>query len=186
MIGLLFYLKTVLLQIKTWTEADVLFTLLGEQNFVDTVLDLFNKHDPNSLSTLVLKNNLLREYATDKLINIFVQNRSTENDDLIALAVLYLQRYMHAEAKTILETVPIDDLRRILEANWELLFDTSFSSKAKGNAATFSELTAILIDRKPNMLAELLAHLITDTKAVNLEKVMKVIILKNSIYGIHH
>lgn len=74
MVGLLYYLKTVLLQIKTWSEADVLFTLLGEQNFVETVLDLFSKYDSDNLSTLVLKNNVLREYATDKLINIFLQN----------------------------------------------------------------------------------------------------------------
>lgn len=170
MAGLLFYLKTVLLQIKTWTEADVLFTLLGEQNFVDTVLDLFNKHEPSTLSTLVLKNNLLREYATDKLINIFVQNDAKTHNDLVALAVLYLQRYLQTEAKGILKTIPDDDLKTILMSNWELLFDTSGNSETP----TFSELTSLLIDKRPDMLAELLAHLITETRAVNLEKVLKV------------
>lgn len=176
--GLLYYLKTVLLQIKTWNEADILFTLLGEQNFVDTVLDLFNKHDNDTLSTLVLKNNLLREYATDKLINIYVQNSSKENNDLIALAVLYLQRCMQQEAKEILETVPVEDLKEILNANWELLFDASGNIKSKDCIRTFSELTAILIDKKPNMLAALLAYLINDKKAVTLDTVLKVNISK--------
>lgn len=70
--------------------------------------------------------------------------------------------------------MPHDALYEILVSNWELLFETTTSSKAKDCGTSFSELTDILISSKPQMLAELLAYLITDLRAVSLEKLLKV------------
>lgn len=81
---------------------------------------------------------------------------------------------MQKEAQNIFESIESESLLGILKTNWELFFDTTTSSKAKDNGTSFSELTAILLRTKPEMVAELWAYLIIDLRAINLEKLLKV------------
>lgn len=43
------------------------------QTFADLVLDIFNVFDPAQIAHFVLKNSVIREYATNKIINILYQ-----------------------------------------------------------------------------------------------------------------
>lgn len=68
--GLMNYLKCVLLEIKHSWEADKIFSGGSKQNFVETILNLIENQNFDSLPNLILKSSILREYSTDKLINI--------------------------------------------------------------------------------------------------------------------
>lgn len=68
--GLLYYLRSILLDLKGNGDAEKLFGSGSKQNFVDCVLELFENKNYDNLAALVIKSQVLREYAVDKLINI--------------------------------------------------------------------------------------------------------------------
>jgi hypothetical protein len=56
-------------------------------NFAHTLLDLFEEYDPAQVSSLVLHSNLLREYATDRVLAIMKKQLSAR-----CVVTLQLQR----------------------------------------------------------------------------------------------
>lgn len=63
-------MRSVLLEVKYYEDADKLFGTASKQNFVDGVLELFQSHRFDDLPKLILKSAVLREYSVDKLIGI--------------------------------------------------------------------------------------------------------------------
>lgn len=70
------YLKHTLLEIKTSYDADRYFGSNSKNNFSEAMLNLLETQGFSDLPSLILKSRILREYSTDKLINILVDRCS--------------------------------------------------------------------------------------------------------------
>lgn len=58
------------MEIKYSWEADKFFNGGSKQNFVETILELIEKHNIDDLPNLIIKSSILREYSTDRLIQM--------------------------------------------------------------------------------------------------------------------
>lgn len=185
--GLMKYLKTSLL-LMNQVANDVSFTP-AIPSFTNTLLDLFEQHDPDQVSRLVLQSSLLREYATDRVLNIMKKQLCTrpvpKPSDAVALVLLCIQKGSPDQAVAVLDSLPAEQLTAILLANSTLLFDTSSIVPVTSTTAgswrnetimTFSELSVVLMDAKPEVLACILSTLVTSSNQENmsLQEVLKV------------
>lgn len=71
--GLINYLIKTLLNIKSGPDADKLFGSNSKQAFSENILELLENHNYVDLPKLILKSKIMREYSTDKLINVLTQ-----------------------------------------------------------------------------------------------------------------
>ncbi|XP_044260158.1 Hermansky-Pudlak syndrome 3 protein homolog [Tribolium madens] len=177
--GLMNYLKSVLLEVKYSWEADKFFTSGSKQNFAETILTLLENHNFEDLPNLILKSSILREYSTDKLIQILTQKLPSEGPKLtekhLALAVLHTQKCNTSKSQESLSQIPENDLLTALQENWELLFDTTQSFQGKTKiVSTFSEFAVVLITSQSDILSQTLVYLIMEKKSINLNKLIKV------------
>lgn len=172
--GLMYYLKTVLLNMKHSWEIDRFLCGNSKQNFAETILDFLEKHNYADLPNLIIKSTLLREFSTDKLINILT-NQIRDQDDvrLLALSIVYIHKCNTQKAQENLDLIPNDVLRDLLQQNGELLFDYCYQ-RDKLKSITFSELATILIATKPEILSNILVTLMTDKKTLTLHKLIRV------------
>ncbi|KAI4454775.1 hermansky-pudlak syndrome 3 protein [Holotrichia oblita] len=175
--GLLHYLKTILLDTKHGPEADKHYISVSKQNFSETIIELFEENCYEDLPNIVLKSNVLREYASDKLIAVLNRNTcnipKNQNERLLALAVLYIQKCNTKKSQDILFDIRENGLKSILLENWELLFDqVPISSKHK--LASFSELCVLIMSGYPDILSDILVALIIEKKIVTLHKMLKI------------
>lgn len=73
----MYYLVKTLLNIKSGPDADKLFGASSKQAFSDNILELLEIHNYIDLPNLILKSKIMREYSTDKLINV-LQHKLSE------------------------------------------------------------------------------------------------------------
>lgn len=74
--GLLYYLKSVLLDPKFNNDLEKLFATSSKQSFVESVLELCENHYFDDLPKLVLKCSVLREYFVERIAKILSQKVS--------------------------------------------------------------------------------------------------------------
>lgn len=70
------YLIKILLDIKSGPDADKLFGTSSKQAFSENILELLEAHNYVDLPNLILKSKIMREYSTEKLINVLQQKLS--------------------------------------------------------------------------------------------------------------
>uniref|UniRef100_A0AAR5Q491 CNH domain-containing protein n=1 Tax=Dendroctonus ponderosae TaxID=77166 RepID=A0AAR5Q491_DENPD len=180
--GLMNYLKHTLLEIKTSYEADRYFGNGSKNSFSEAMLDLLERQGFSDLPNLILKSRILREYSTDKLINILVERCSDAtnlSEKNLALSILYLQKGNAAKAEDYLQNITKDNAVDLLQENWELLFETTFVSQGlqqrpQKGTMSFSDLSVALISICPEILADIFVTLILDMKAIGLARMIKV------------
>lgn len=186
--GLMKYLKASLLQMNL-AESNANFTP-AIPSFTNALLDLFEEHDPDEVSSLTLRSSLLREYATDRVLNIMKKQLCMRSlpkpSDAVALVLLCIQKGSPGQAVAVLESLPEEQLTDILIANSSLLFDVSSgpgncnlasgNNLTNGTVLTFSELSVVLMDTKPLVLANILSDLLNQPtqKQITLNDVLKV------------
>ncbi|XP_066997400.2 BLOC-2 complex member HPS3 isoform X2 [Anabrus simplex] len=183
--GLMKYLKTCLL-LMNQNASSVNFTP-AIPSFTNTLLDLFEQHDPSQVSWLVLQSSFLREYATDRVLNIMKKQLSIRPvpnpSDAVALVLLCIQKGSPEQAVAVLNSISSSQLEDILLTNSGLLFDTtpsvsltSSSMRKTERVVTFSELSVVLMDAKPELLASILFSLVICTTEGNmtLREILKV------------
>ncbi|KAK7788466.1 hypothetical protein R5R35_014523 [Gryllus longicercus] len=185
--GLMRYLKESLLHMN-WAESNANFTP-AIPSFTNTLLDLFEEHDPDEVSWLTLRSSLLREYATDRVLNIMKKQLCTrllpKPSDAVALVLLCIQKGSPGQAVAVLDSLPEEQLSDILLSNSSLLFETTSSipnvnmptglSIRTETVLTFSELSVVLMDTKPVVLANILSTLaILTNQKVTLHDILKV------------
>lgn len=195
--GLLYYLKSILLDPKFNNDVEKFFASNSKQSFVEAILELCESHYFDDLPKLVLKCGILREYFVDRLLKILSQKVSKYvaqlafyfvgfvsicicfSDSLeiaeksLALAVLHVQRCSMKKAQDLIGQIEVHDLQQLLVENWEILFDFALKNGAK-TIVGFSEVCIVLFGIHPDMLAQFFASLIRDNKAVSLGKILKV------------
>ncbi|XP_017770886.1 PREDICTED: Hermansky-Pudlak syndrome 3 protein homolog isoform X2 [Nicrophorus vespilloides] len=171
--GLIHYLKVVLFDTKLSPD---LFGSSSKQNFAESVLDLFERYNFRDLPNLILKVGILREFGTDRLINILntgiISPDIDQTEKIVALVVLYNLRDNSAKARELLQEINTEDLRKVLLENWELLFESFGSRRVIG--LSFSELAVMLMNVRPDLLAELLLAYVNDKRVITLGKLLKV------------
>ncbi|XP_063220161.1 BLOC-2 complex member HPS3 [Bacillus rossius redtenbacheri] len=177
--GLMSYLKTYLLRMDC-TSGDTLFSP-AVPSFAHTLLDLFEEHDPGQVSTLVLRSSLLREYATDRVLSIMKKQLSTrpepEASDALALVLLCIQKGSPEQACAVLDSLSSDQLSDILTVNYQLIIESGKISgnTVKSRGCSFTELSSVLIETKPDVVAQVLFNLVAATEgALTLQQVLQV------------
>ncbi|KRT79408.1 hypothetical protein AMK59_8468 [Oryctes borbonicus] len=175
--GLLYYLKATLLDTKYGPDADKHYISGSKQNFSETIIELFQQNYYDDLPNIVLKSNVLREYASDKLITVLCQktcnNQKAQTERLLALVVLHIQKCNMKKSQDFLTDIREDDIKNVLLQNWELLFDQiPISSKHK--LASFSELCVLVMSVYPEIISKILVALVIDRKVVTLHKMLKI------------
>jgi hypothetical protein len=200
--GLMAYLYKCLLHLNQ-APGGMLFSP-ALPSFAHTVLDLFEEYSPAQVSTLVLCSSLLREYATDRVLAIMKQQLSTRAvpaaADALALVLLCIQRGSPEQAVAVLDSLSTTSLTNILSDSPSLLLEEQYSSVAQAGPSShasqtssasttpsntvlsdtrqsirsFSELSSVLMDSKPAVLADVLAHLVTVSKFATLQEILQV------------
>nr|CAD7400072.1 unnamed protein product [Timema cristinae] len=177
--GLMNYLKTCLIKMDYKSE-DIPFSL-AVPSFAHSLLDIFEKHDPGQVSTLVLRSHLLREYSTDRVLSIMKKELSLrpkpEPSDALALVLLCIQKGSPDQAITVLNSFSPKQLKNILAENYFLMFegnDAKTRTWGKEETLNFTELSTLLMDTNMEVLARVLVHLTTTTdSAMTLKQVLQ-------------
>lgn len=121
--------------------------------------------------------------------------------DALALVLLCIQRGSPEQAVAVLDSLSTTSLTSILSDNPKLLLEEQYSSvaltgpsshasltssasstpsntllsNARQSIRSFSELSSVLVDSKPAVLADVLAHLVTVSKFATLREILQVI-----------
>lgn len=164
--GLLTFLTDALVTMKSGSEADALF-----QGY--NIIEIICKLEKEDLLKLIFSSPVLREYATEKLINLLLTH---ETDDIIklALALLYIQADKQEQAEKALEPVSIRCIKQIVLEHWELLFDVTAVKKRSPMIATFSDFAGTLMLIKNITFADILIQIIEDEGALSLHQIIQV------------
>jgi hypothetical protein len=164
--GLLTYLTDTLLTMKNGSEADALF-----QGY--NIIEIICKLEKEDLLKLIFGSPVLREYATEKLINLLLTH---ETDDTVklALALLYMQADKQEQAEKALEPVSVRYIKRIVLEHWELLFDVTAMKKRSPMIPTFSDFASILMLIKNITFAEILIQIIQDEGTLSLHQIIQI------------
>lgn len=164
--GLLTFLTDALLTMKSGSEADALF-----QSY--NILEIIGKLEKEELLKLIFGSPVLREYATEKLINVLLTH---EADDAVklALAILYIQADKQKQAERALEPVSTRCIKQIVLERWELLFDTTAMKKRSPMIPTFSDFAGTLMLIKNTTFAEILIQIIEDEGTLSLHQIIQV------------
>ncbi|XP_076256729.1 uncharacterized protein LOC143194058 [Rhynchophorus ferrugineus] len=180
--GLMHYLKHTLLEIKTSFDADRYFGSNSRNNFSEAMLELLENQGFSDLPSLILKSRILREYSTDKLITILLEQclePTSYSEKYLALCILYIQKCNVPKAEEYILKITQDNIISLLLDNWDLLFETTYvtqnnTTKVQKGTISFSELTVLLISICPEILSDIFVTLMMDKKAINLSKMIKV------------
>lgn len=164
--GLLTFLTDALLTMKNGSEADALF-----QGY--NIMEIINKLEKENLLKLIFGSAVLREYATEKLINVLLTH---ETDDTVklALAILYIQADKQKQAERALEPVSARCIKQIVLERWELLFDVTAMKKRSPMIPTFSDFAGTLMLIKNTTFADILIRIIEDEGTLSLHQIIQV------------
>lgn len=164
--GLLTFLTDALLTMKGGSEADALF-----QGY--NIMEIIYKLEREDLLKLIFGSPVLREYATEKLINLLLTH---ETDDTVklALALLYIQADKQEQAERALTPVSARCIKQIVLERWELLFDVTAMKKRSPMIPTFSDFAGTLMLIKNTTFAEILIQIIEDESALSLHQIIQV------------
>lgn len=164
--GLLTFLTDALLIMKSGSEADALF-----QGY--NIMEIINKLEKEDLLKLIFGSAVLREYATEKLINVLLTH---ETDDTVklALTILYIQADKQKQAEKVLEPVSARYIKQIVLERWELLFDVTVMKKKSPMIPTFSDFAGTLMLVKNITFAEILLQIIEDEGTLSLHQIIQV------------
>lgn len=164
--GLLTFLMDALFTMKSGPEADALF-----QGY--NIIEIICKLEKEDLLKLIFSSPVLREYATEKLINLLLTH---ETDDTVklALALLYIQADKQEQAEKVLEPVSVQCIKQIILARWELLFDITAMKKRSPMIPTFSDFAGTLMLIKNTTFADILIQIIEDEGALSLHQIIQV------------
>jgi len=164
--GLLTFLMDALLTMKSGSEADALFQ--GHN-----IIEIICKLEKEDLLKLIFGSSVLREYATEKLINLLLTHETNDTVKL-AMALLYIQADKQEQAEKALETVSVRCIKQIVLEHWELLFDVTTMKKKIPMIATFSDFASILMLIKNTTFADILIQIIEDEGALSLHQIIQV------------
>ncbi|KYN04246.1 PREDICTED: Hermansky-Pudlak syndrome 3 protein homolog [Cyphomyrmex costatus] len=164
--GLLTFLTDALLTMKSGSEADALFQ---GQNIIEIICKL----ETEDLLTLIFGSSVLREYATEKLINLLLTHETSDVVQL-ALALLYIQADKQEQAEKALEPVSVRCIKQIVLERWELLFDVAAIKKRSPMIATFSDFAGILMLIKNTTFADILIQIIEEESTLSLHQIIQV------------
>ncbi|KAG7188443.1 hypothetical protein KM043_008084 [Ampulex compressa] len=164
--GLITFLKDVLLTMKSGPEADALFQ--GHN-----VVEKISKLNKGELLKLIFGSPVLREYTTEKLINLLLTH---ETDELVklALAVLYIQAEKQEQAEKMLEPVSAQCIKKVVIEHWDLLFDMTAMKKRNPMIPTFSDFAGTLMRQKNSIFAEILIQITEDDTVLSLHQIIQV------------
>ncbi|CAB3376857.1 Hypothetical predicted protein [Cloeon dipterum] len=147
--------------------------------FASRLLELFERHDPASISALILSSVTLRQHCIDRVLQVMKKrllvkgassslssqeslNTCTSGGDpfdALALVLLCLQKGSMDQARTVLSSlVDPQELVKALEEYHGLLF-TSVDVKNKEVALGFTELSLLIAEILPESLASVLTNL---------------------------
>uniref|UniRef100_A0A1B6LA84 BLOC-2 complex member HPS3 N-terminal domain-containing protein n=1 Tax=Graphocephala atropunctata TaxID=36148 RepID=A0A1B6LA84_9HEMI len=134
---------------------------------------------PHLLADLLLQSPTLREATTDRLIeNLRRQHQiSSSPVECLALITLHVERGQTEEAKTLVNSLEdsLPQLSDSLLQNWKLLLDSMRQGSVDKNGIyTFSDVGVILMETKPQVLASILAALVTEKHTLDLQQVLQI------------
>ncbi|KYN42158.1 Hermansky-Pudlak syndrome 3 protein like protein [Trachymyrmex septentrionalis] len=164
--GLLTFLTDALLTMKSGSEADALFQ---GQNIIEIICKL----EKEDLLKLIFGSSVLREYATEKLINLLLTHETSDIVQL-ALALLYIQADKQEQAEKALEPVSVRCIKQIVLERWELLFDVAAIKKRSPMIATFSDFAGTLMLIKNTTFADILIQIIEEEGTLSLHQIIQV------------
>ncbi|BES92022.1 Hermansky-Pudlak syndrome 3 [Nesidiocoris tenuis] len=182
--GLLHYLRLCLIACDDESKMPV--------NALNTLLDMLDVAavkpvKPFLLSSLVLESSLLRQFSNERSIRmISTQVKESKKDvealDCLALAVLYTSKQKTKEAGEALDLCKDpDQYINLLSEYWHLLFDNSRKlakvTPDDWEDVTLSELSVLLIDKKPLELSTVLSRLVTDSNTLKLRDILEVFLV---------
>lgn len=163
--GIATYLTDALLNLKSGPEADALFQVYN-------IVEMISTTNKKNLIQLVFGSSVLREYATEKLISIFL---SLEQDDLtkFALVLLYVQAGRQDQAEKIINPIADSCILTMSLKYWQCFFDVTHERHNAHIIATFSDLSVVLMRRKSAIFADVLVKII-DAHAVSLHQILQI------------
>ncbi|XP_014236252.1 uncharacterized protein LOC106658696 [Trichogramma pretiosum] len=153
--GLVTYVIDVLKNIKSGPDADALFQ-------VQDIVNIISLESREDLLKIILTSSVLREYATDKLINLLTLHNSEDDCYNLALTLLYIQAEKQFLADNALNKVLDNFLLKTILDYPHLLFDEEGLDVKNRINLSFSDFSATLIRKKSSVFARILTSLIEE------------------------
>lgn len=164
--GLITFLTNILTIMRCGTEADTLFQ---GHNIIEIICKL-KKQD---LLKLIFGSVVLRDYMTDKLINLLLSYEICDPIRL-ALALLYVQNQKQDHAEEILEHVSVQCIKKMILEHWDLLFEMTAVKKRSTLVPTFSDFAGMLLHKKTIAFSEILIQIIEeDNNGLSLHQILQ-------------
>ncbi|XP_054266430.1 uncharacterized protein LOC128988800 [Macrosteles quadrilineatus] len=133
---------------------------------------------PHLLADLLLQAPSLREATTQRVIDSLSNQFKISNSptECLALVTLQVERGLPEDAKNLLNNFKNDvQLTEALLQNWNLLLDSMRQGSSEKNSMyTFSDVGVVLMESKPQILASILASLVTEKQAMDLQHVLQI------------
>lgn len=163
--GLVDYIMHILVTLKNGPEADALFQSRD-------IVEIIKNQSKESILKIILESAVLREYATEKLIQLL--ELSVDDDyKQLALTLLYIVAEKQIGAEATLDRTSNKFLFHVIVSYPQLLFDEDNLDSRNQATLFFSDFSAILICRKSLVFAQTLAQLI-DTEIISLHQIVQV------------
>ncbi|KAI4481643.1 hypothetical protein M0804_009164 [Polistes exclamans] len=164
--GLIIFLTDILMIMRCGTEADTLFQ---GHNIIEIICRLKKEE----LLKLIFGSIVLRDYMTDKLINLLLSYEICDPIRL-ALALLYVQNQKQDHAEDILEHVSVQCIQKMILEHWDLLFEMTAVKKRSTLVPTFSDFAGMLLHKKTIAFAEILIQIIEeDNSSLSLHQILQ-------------
>uniref|UniRef100_A0A023EXH9 Uncharacterized protein n=1 Tax=Triatoma infestans TaxID=30076 RepID=A0A023EXH9_TRIIF len=138
------------------------------------------------LSSLVLQSPLLRQFSKDATIKIITEHMNKNSSgkisalDCLAMAVLYSSKGKNLDAENALSvcTGSFSSMVALLIEYWQLLFDNTRNKNQvtaeDWEGVTLSDLSVLLIEKKPKEMSETLTLLVVREQTLQLQHVLQV------------
>uniref|UniRef100_T1HS38 BLOC-2 complex member HPS3 N-terminal domain-containing protein n=1 Tax=Rhodnius prolixus TaxID=13249 RepID=T1HS38_RHOPR len=138
------------------------------------------------LSSLVLQSPLLRQFSRDKTIKIITEHVNKNSSqkisalDCLAMTVLFSSKGKNSDAENALSlcTDSTSNMVALLIEHWPLLFDNTRNKNQvtadDWEGVTLSDLSVLLIEKKPIAMAETLTLLVVKEQTLHLQHILQV------------
>lgn len=133
---------------------------------IGVVLDVIEKEEPDSVSSLILASPVIQQFSSDRCLNILDALPESRPADSLALALIYLQKGQNDRGQMLLSTLDHLTLEPLLIRFHSLLFE-------QGEA--FSEMALSFLAINSKFLARVLTTITTDMGLVPFENVLKIL-----------
>ena len=152
--------------------------------FGEALIELFKRFAPKEVAQLSLESSVFRDYMDERIYEFLSDRPEKSNDEVLCIILHLLKKDEVSAANSMLNEIQREDLYKLLERHWNILFEFSSHSAGAGSKKvnkaiiSFSDITELLFLTIPSverceLFTDVLLHHIYDTKVIRFNGILK-------------